>query len=163
MNYLASKHPNLTQFLRKSIRKLNQHWRVNFWFSFSWYEWKNNYRMTSRMPPASIFTKGKGTDRHAIITAESPYYQFLPRSLPESFWIASRTISNMDSYRRVNAASVRNLGFFNVVCSKRGVRSITLTFTRLTLIWPRHMTWSTETVFEESWLNIAALKNSSSS
>ena len=47
--------------------------------------------------PSSIFTNGKGINRHTIITMESPYFQFWARSEPESFWIASTTISNMNS------------------------------------------------------------------
>ena len=72
--------------------------------------WKNNYSRTSRTPPSSIFTNGKGTNRHAIITAESPYFQFQARSQAECFWIASTNILNRDSYWRINTASVRNVG-----------------------------------------------------
>ena len=91
------------------MRRGNQQWWVTFWLSFSWYGWNNNYCRTSRMPPSSIFTNGKETNKHAVITTESPYFQFQARFLLESFWIASTTISNMDSYQRVNVASVRNM------------------------------------------------------
>ena len=80
VNYRAAKHPDLTQFLQKSNRRVDQCWRVNFWPSFSWYGWKNNYHGTSRTPPSSIFTNGKGTDRHAMINMESLYFQFRARS-----------------------------------------------------------------------------------
>ena len=79
VNYPETKYPDLTQFLRKSIRRVDQHWWVNFWTSFSWYGWKNNCCRTSRTPPSSIFTDGKWTDRHAIINTESPYFQFQAR------------------------------------------------------------------------------------
>ena len=75
-NYPAVKYPDLTQFLWKSIRRVDQHWRVNFWPSVNWYGWKNNYCRTSRTLPLSIITNRKGTDRHVIITAEYPYFQF---------------------------------------------------------------------------------------
>ena len=80
VNYPAAKDLDLTQFLRKSMRRVDQHWWVNFWLSFSWYRWKNNYCRTSRTPPSSIFTNRKGTNRHTIITAVSLYFQFQARS-----------------------------------------------------------------------------------
>ena len=67
-------------FQRKSIRRVGQYWLVNFLPSFSWFGWKNNYCRTLRMPPSSIFTNGKGTNGHTIITADSPYFQFWARS-----------------------------------------------------------------------------------
>ena len=73
VNYPVVEHPDLTQFLQKFIRMVDQCWWVNFWPSFNWYGWKNNYRRTSKMPPSSIFTNGKGT-------AESPCFQFWARS-----------------------------------------------------------------------------------
>ena len=80
VSYPSAKHLDLTQFLRKSIKRVDQRRWVNFWPSFSWYEWKNNYRRTSKMPPLSIVTNGKGTVRHMIITAESLYFPFWARS-----------------------------------------------------------------------------------
>ena len=80
VNYPAAKHPDLTQFMQKSIRRVDQRWRINFCPSFRWYRWNNNYRRTSRTPPSSIFINGNGTDMHVMITAVSPYFQFRARS-----------------------------------------------------------------------------------
>ena len=130
-------------------------------------EWKNHNRRTSKTLPSFIFTNGKGTDTHAIITMESPYFQFWAISSAKSFWIASTTISNMDSYQRINPASVRNVGPLTW-CSlqgsfKRSVRNRTLTSTRFMLIWPRHLKWSAETAYGKSWQNKDGPKNSSPS
>ena len=112
-----------------------------------------------------VFTNGKGTDRHAIITAESPYFQFRARSKPGFFWIASTTILNMDSYRRVNEASVGNVGPLTLCLlqdsCKRSAKYRTLIPIRLMLIWPRHLTRSAKTALGESWQNTAASQNSS--
>ena len=57
----------------------------------------------------------------------------------------------MDSYRRVNAASVRNVGLLTWCLLQDSceisVRNRTLTFTRLRLIWPRHLTWSAHSLW----------------
>ena len=114
------------------------------------------------MLPSSLFTNRKGTHRYTIITAESPYIQFQGRSEAEFFWIASTTISNMDSYHRLNADSVRNVGLLTWCLQqgscKRSVWNRTLTSTRLMLIWTRNLTRSAETFFVESWQNTAAPK-----
>ena len=77
------------------------------------------------------FYKRKGNRQHAIITTESPYFHFRTRSNPESLWIIFTTISNMDSYQRVNAASIRNVGLLRWCLlqdiNKRSVRNRILT------------------------------------
>ena len=74
------------------------------------------------------------------------------------------TISNMDSYRRVNAASAKNVGLLTWCLlqdsSKRSVSNRILTSTRLMLIWPRHLTWSVEMAFGKSRQNTAVPINS---
>ena len=118
------------------MKRVDQRWRVNIRPSFSWYGWKNNHRRTSRTPPSSIFTNGKGTNRHAIITAESPYFQFFGKILSRVLLNCLNT--NTDSYQRVNAASVRNVELLTWCLlqgsSKRSVRNRALTSTRLMLI-----------------------------
>ena len=73
----------------------------------------------------------------------------------------------MDSYRRVNAASVGNVVLLTWCLlqdnCKRIVRNRTLTSNRLMLIWIRHLTRSAETAFGESWQNTGTPKNTSPS
>ena len=67
----------------------------------------------------------------------------------------------------VNAASVRNVGLLTWCLMQDSCmisfKNRTVTSTRLMLIWPRHLTWSAETAFGESWQNTATPKNSSPS